>query len=69
MEKVNFKELKCLYLEYNNIKDINVLEKIHFDKLEVLWIHENKIDIYNNALIISYLDNKVKNFTYLNQHP
>ena len=56
-------------MEYNNIKDINVLEKIHFDKLEVLWIHENKIDIYNNALIISYLDNKVKNFTYLGQHP
>ena len=30
LEKVNFKELKELYLSNNKISDINILEKVNF---------------------------------------
>ena len=30
LEKVNFKELKELYLSKNNVSDIKVLEKVKF---------------------------------------
>ena len=44
LEKVNFKELKKLYLSYNkNIPDIKVLTKINFEKLEVLMLDSNNI--------------------------
>ena len=38
LTKVNFKELKELYLFSNDISDIKVFEKVEFDKLETLNI-------------------------------
>ena len=44
LENANFKVLKELYLNDNNISDIKVLEKVKFEKLNLA---ENKIsDIY-----------------------
>ena len=43
MEKVNFKELKELYLLRNSISDIKVLKKVKFEKLEILNLENNKI--------------------------
>ena len=68
LEKVDFKELRELYLEWNKISDISVFEKVHFDRLENLGLHFNKIDLISNALLISYLDNKIKNFSFTEQH-
>ena len=39
--KIEFKELKELYLRYNNISDIKVLEKVKFEKLEKLYLGHN----------------------------
>ena len=48
LEKVNFKELKELYLGHNNfISDIKILEKVKFEKLEVLSLSENEISDIN----------------------
>ena len=58
--KINFKELKKLYLNNNNISDIKVLEKVKFEKLEVLDLSENKIDLAKNNLIISKLKSSLK---------
>ena len=68
LSKVNFKELKELYLEGNKISDMTIFEKVDFPKLENLGLHLNKIDLYSNALLISYLDYKIKNFTYAEQN-
>ena len=38
-----FKELKELYLSYNNISDISVLEKVKFEQLEILDLRWNEI--------------------------
>ena len=43
LEKVNFKELKELYLSYNKISDISVLEKVNFKELKELDLSGNEI--------------------------
>ena len=35
--KIEFKELKELYLDHNNISDINALENANIEKLEILY--------------------------------
>ena len=38
LERVNFKELKELDLNNNEISDIEVLENVKFDKLDKLYL-------------------------------
>ena len=45
--KIEFKELKELYLYDNKISDIKVLEKVKFDKLEILGLSYNQISDIN----------------------
>ena len=45
--KINFKELKILFLDNNNISNIKVLEKVKFEKLEVLYLSRNEISDIN----------------------
>ena len=52
---MNFKELKELYLSDNKISDIKILEKVKFEKLEVLNLSRNGIDLTKNYSIISKL--------------
>ena len=47
---MNFKELKELYLNSNNISDIKVLERVKFEKLEILNLGRNKISNNINQL-------------------
>ena len=54
--QIEFKELKELYLNENNISDIKVLENVKFEKLEILDLGWNKI---KDKSIISKL--KIKN--------
>ena len=56
--KIEFKELKGLYLYWNNISDIKVLEKVKFDKLKILNLGGNKISKKENISIISKLNQK-----------
>ena len=60
MENVNFKNLKELYLNNNNISDISIFKKVEFKKLELLNISNNEIDIKENDLIILGLNAKIK---------
>ena len=41
LEKVNFKELEKLFLENNDISNIEVLGKVNFRKLCVLYLNKN----------------------------
>ena len=43
--KINFKELKELYLGNNDISNIKVLEKVKFEKLEKLYLSKIKYQI------------------------
>ena len=45
--KTEFKELKKLYLSYNEISDINILEKVNFKELKELNLSYNKISDIN----------------------
>jgi len=45
--KIEFKELKQLYLSSNNISDIKILENFKFEKLEILSLGNNKISDIN----------------------
>ncbi len=47
LEKINFKELKELYLSGNIISDIKILEKVRFEQLEILNLGSNKISDIN----------------------
>ena len=58
--KIEFKELKELGLHCNNISDIKVLEKVKFDKLEILELSGNQISKKENNTIISKLKTKKK---------
>ena len=60
-EKVNFKQLKELYLRNNEISDIKVFKKAKFDKLEILDLSNNDIDEVDNSEITLYLKSKIKN--------
>ena len=62
MEKVSFKELKDLYLNVNIIADLKVFEKTIFEKLEKLFLNNNKIDEKENASIISKLKDTINEF-------
>jgi len=44
----NFKELKELDLNYNNISDISVLEKAKFENLEILLLNNNELSNINS---------------------
>ena len=55
---MNFKELKELNLYNNDISDIKVLEKVKFEKLEILKLSWNYISNYNilkNVTNISFM--------------
>ena len=62
LESVRFKGLKQLYLGYNDISDIKVFEKANFEQLEILNLSNNKIDKDKNALTISNIKSKIKDF-------
>ena len=49
-----------MILNYNNISDIKVLEKVKFEKLEKLYLCENKI-LSDSTSILKYLKNKYNN--------
>ena len=48
--KLEFKELKELNLNWNNISDIKVFEKVQFEKLEILNLENNKISDKNSII-------------------
>ena len=54
--------MKKLNLGFNNISGIKVLEKVKFEKLEQLYLTQNKIDLTKNNLIISKLRHLIKEF-------
>ena len=66
LEKVNFKELKELNLNSNNISDIKVLEKVKFDKLEKLYLRNNKISDINILEKVNFKELKELNLIYNN---
>ena len=43
MEKVNFKKLRQLFLQDNNISNIHVLETKKFENLKLLELKDNPI--------------------------
>ena len=55
---MNFKYLKRLYLNNNNISDIKILEKVRFPHLVILDLHGNKIDIKKYISVIEALKNR-----------
>ena len=61
---MNFKNLKQLNLGINKISDISVFEKIIFDKLKILCLQENEIDIYDNALLLMHLNEKIEELKF-----
>ena len=61
LEKVNFKQLKELYLRNNEISDIKVLEKANFAKLEILDLSNNEINEIENSDTTLVLKSKIKN--------
>ena len=40
--KILFYKLELLYLNYNKISDINILEKVNFNELQKLYLSYNK---------------------------
>ena len=66
----NFKEIKELNLRFNNISDIEVLEKAKFDKLELLFLGKNKISNirslgnfnFKKLKILDLTENKISDF-------
>ena len=66
LENINKKELKELNLCVNNISDIKILEKVKFDKLEVLDLGYNKIS--NNIKILENVNFKELIELYLNDN-
>ena len=59
LSKIEFKELKELYLSNNNISDIKVLEKVKFDKLEILDLRNNQITDINILEKVNFKELKV----------
>ena len=52
--KIEFKELKELILNNNNISDIKILSKAKFKKLEILDLSQNKISDINVFIKINF---------------
>ena len=66
LEKVNFKELKILYLSNNPISNISIFNKVLFgeDKkfdLEKLTLRKTKFDKNKNKELLDKLKTRVKN--------
>ena len=59
LKNIYFKELKQLYLYFNNISDINVLAKVDFKELQVLYLDYNKISDINILEKVCFKDLKV----------
>ena len=59
LEKVNFKELKKLYLSNQYISDLKILEKVKFEKLEELNLSENKISDINILEKVNFKELKI----------
>ena len=57
--KIEFKELKTLYLSNNNISDIKVLENAKYEKLEIINLGENKIFDINILEKVKFKELKV----------
>ena len=55
---MNFKELKILKLNDNNISNIKILEKVRFPNLVILNLYGNKIDKKKFISIITILKNR-----------
>ena len=69
MEKVNFNELRALYLYYDNkISDIKVFDTVKFYKLEILDLSFNEIDLKKYNSIISNLKYNLRKFDYYNNY-
>ena len=60
LNKIEFKELKKLYLYDDIIFDIKVLEKFKFNKLEILGLLFNQISEKEKATINSKMKSKIK---------
>ena len=56
--KIEFKELKELILNNNNISEIKILEKAKFEKLEILDLSQNKISNINIFENVNFEDLK-----------
>ena len=73
--KIEFKELKDLYLGYNNLSDINILEKLKFEKIDNLNLRSNKIQDINvlskitfkELKRISFYENNILNIDILSK--
>ena len=61
--KIEFNELKELYLGFNKIADIKILEKAKFDKLEILNLSHNQI---KNINVLEKVNFKELRELYLN---
>ena len=64
--KIEFKELKELYFDFNNISDIKVLEYAKFDKLKILFLRYNKISNINILEKVNFRELKELNLYYNN---
>ena len=51
-----------MYFNNNNISDIKVLEKVKFEKLELLNVGENKISDIN---VLGKVNFKIKRITFI----
>ena len=51
VENESFMGLKLLNLEFNKLLDISTLENTKFDKLEILNLNDNNIQIIINDMI------------------
>ena len=51
VENESFMGLKLLNLEFNKLLDITTLENTKFDKLEILNLNDNNIQIIINDMI------------------
>ena len=60
--KIEFNELKYLYLGKNNLSDINILEKLNLEKLESLKLRSNKISDINVLSKINFKELKCISF-------
>ena len=64
--KIEFKELKVLYLNGNEISDIKMLEYCKFDKLEILKLGENSISDISVLEKVNFKELKELFLNYIN---
>ena len=61
---IEFKKLKILKLQSNNISNINVLKNVNFDKLEILNLNCNQISDINILENVNFRELKELNLSY-----